>query len=85
MKIPTMNKTLRRLTALLPMLSLAAAAAAQTSPVKSSTAAADEVVALPEFSVTDSNSGWVATNALSGTRTNINLRDLPRSVQVLHE
>ncbi len=44
---------------------------------------AEEIVALPEFTVADDNTGWVATNALSGTRTNVNLRDLPRSVQVI--
>jgi iron complex outermembrane recepter protein len=43
----------------------------------------DEVVALPEFTVSNEDNSWVATNAMSGTRTNTPLRDLPRSVQVV--
>ena len=58
---------------------LLTATAAQTPPARP----AEEIIALPEFSVAGSDDGWVATNALSGTRTNINLRDLPRSIQVL--
>jgi iron complex outermembrane receptor protein len=47
-------------------------------------AAGDEIIALPEFNVSGADdSGWAATNALSGTRTNMSLRDLPRSIQVL--
>ena len=42
-----------------------------------------EVITLPEFSVAGTDEGWVATNTLSGTRTNMNLRDLPRSMQVM--
>jgi outer membrane receptor for ferric coprogen and ferric-rhodotorulic acid len=45
--------------------------------------AGEEVIALPEFTVASDDTGWVATNALSGTRTNVNLRELPRSVQVM--
>jgi len=43
----------------------------------------DEIIALPEFSVTDDDNSWVATNAMSGTRINTPLRDLPRSIQVV--
>ena len=43
----------------------------------------DEVIALPEFTVTNEDNSWVASNALSGTRTNTALRDLPRSIQVV--
>lgn len=47
-------------------------------------AGADEVVALPEFAVTAStDNSWSAASSLSGTRTNVALQDLPRSVQVL--
>ena len=50
-----------------------------TAPV-----AADEVIALPEFSVAAAaDDGWVAASSLSGTRTNVPIQNLPRSVQVL--
>jgi outer membrane receptor protein involved in Fe transport len=59
--------------------------AGQTPPAKpvAGSVAAEETILLPEFNVTGIDSGWVATNTLSGTRTNMQLKDLPRSVQVL--
>ncbi len=63
-------------------LALAAAPlfAAQTPPAPP---ADSETIVLPEFNVAGTNDGWVATNTLSGTRTNMSLRDLPRSMQVM--
>jgi len=46
-------------------------------------AAAEDPIVMPEFNVAGTDDGWVATNALSGTRTNMNLRELPRSIQVV--
>jgi iron complex outermembrane receptor protein len=64
--------------------------AAQVAPRPASSAAVspatgDEIIALPEFAVGAgaADSGWTAANSLSGTRTNVALQDLPRSVQVL--
>ena len=66
---------------------LALAAAVMTAPRSSAQTppkpAAEEAIVLPEFNVTGTNEGWVATNALTGTRTNMDLRDLPRSMQVM--
>jgi iron complex outermembrane receptor protein len=59
---------------------------AQTPPATKpavATPAEGNPVVLPEFNVAGSEDGWVATNALSGTRTNMNLRELPRSIQVV--
>lgn len=46
---------------------------------------ADEtIVELPEFSVvSDADAGWTASSSMSGTRTNVPIQNLPRSVQVL--
>lgn len=39
---------------------------------------------LPEFTVvSDSDEGWTAASSMSGTRTNVPIQNLPRSVQVL--
>ena len=59
--------------------------AGQTPPAKpaAGSAAADEAILMAEFNVAGTNDGWMATNTLSGTRTNMLLKDLPRSVQVL--
>ena len=66
---------------------LAAAAVAQTPPVAkpapTASASSEETIVLPEFNVAGTDEGWTASNALSGTRTNMNLRDLPRSMQVM--
>lgn len=66
-------------------LCLALSAASQTQPAKPATGstAAEEPILLPEFNVAGTDDGWLATNTLSGTRTNMELRDLPRSIQVL--
>ena len=45
--------------------------------------APNEAIVLPEFNVAGTDEGWTATNTLTGTRTNMNLRDLPRSMQVV--
>ena len=69
----------------LPLVSCGFAAAlavtstlpAQTPPATKPAAAASaegDPVVLPEFNVAGSEDGWVATNALSGTRTNMNLQ-----------
>ena len=44
-----------------------------------------ETIALPEFSVSASGSenSWVASSSMSGTRTNVPIQNLPRSIQVL--
>jgi len=44
-----------------------------------------EVIALPEFSVGGSanENSWVAASSMSGTRTNVPIQNLPRSIQVL--
>ncbi len=57
----------------------------QTPPAKpaAGSVAADEAILMAEFNVAGTNDGWMATNTLSGTRTNMLLKDLPRSVQVL--
>lgn len=54
---------------------------AQTPPPKP--APAEEAIVLPEFNVAGTDEGWTATNTLTGTRTNMSLRDLPRSMQVI--
>jgi iron complex outermembrane receptor protein len=82
------------LTALVGLLALTQSALAQTAPVSpkpadreaktaAESATAEDAILLPEFNVTGSDSGWMATNTLSGTRTNMRLKDVPRSVQVL--
>ena len=44
----------------------------------------NEVIELPAFTVSSKgDTGYYAANALSGTRTNIRLRDLPQSIQVI--
>ena len=64
-------------------LTLGAGSVGQTTKPATGSAASDEPIVLPEFNVAGTNDGWVATNALSGTRTNMNLRELPRSIQVV--
>ncbi len=84
MKSPTTSLArLALATALLATCQLRGQSKPSASPLAPAPAAPEEIVALPEFTVADDNTGWVATNALSGTRTNVNLRDLPRSVQVI--
>jgi iron complex outermembrane receptor protein len=64
-------------------LSVALVAAASALAQTSSKVADQEPIVLPEFNVAGTDDGWVATNVLSGTRTNMNLRELPRSIQVV--
>jgi len=57
---------------------------AQVAPTRPTSPAAEEVIALPEFSVVDAeDNSWTAASSLSGTRTNVPIQNLPRSVQVL--
>ncbi|MCX6948617.1 MAG: hypothetical protein NTX39_02990, partial [Opitutae bacterium] len=43
-----------------------------------------EVYELPQFTVvSEGDTGWTAANSMSGTRTNVPIKNLPRSVQVL--
>ncbi|MEY4940240.1 MAG: hypothetical protein RIQ93_1975 [Verrucomicrobiota bacterium] len=51
---------------------------------KPATDVTQEVVELAQFTVvSDSETGWTAASSMSGTRTNVLIKDLPRSVQVL--
>lgn len=73
---------------LLVALSLAAvftSSFAQTAPARSTVAANDEVVTISEFQVTASSQrdAWVATQAMSGTRTAQPLIESPYQVQVI--
>lgn len=58
-----------------------APAGAQTAPTQPE----GEVIALPEFSVgaAANENSWVAASSMSGTRTNVPIQNLPRSIQVL--
>jgi iron complex outermembrane receptor protein len=78
----------------LPLVSLGFVAAlaftstlrAQPAPAAQPAAPApadEDPIVMSKFNVAGTNDGWVATNALSGTRTNMNLRELPRSIQVV--
>jgi iron complex outermembrane receptor protein len=54
---------------------------AQTTPAAP---APEEIIELPQFTVvSDGQDGWTAASSMSGTRTNVPIKDLPRSVQVL--
>ena len=68
--------------ALVSLLLLSALAGRAAAPA--SAAAAEEVIALPEFAVTSSaDNTWAAASSLSGTRTNVPIQNLARSIQVL--
>jgi iron complex outermembrane receptor protein len=71
-------RTLRSLQAcclLLPLL-----ASAQTAPDTS----VEAPLELPQFTVVSgADEGWTAASSMSGTRTNVPIQNLPRSVQVL--
>jgi iron complex outermembrane receptor protein len=44
----------------------------------------EDIIELPQFTVvSDTDEGWTAANSMSGTRTNVPIQNLPRSVQVL--
>lgn len=79
----TPMKTRPVLAAILGFLAGPAAEAQTAPPAPGAPPAADAPIVMSEFSVAGTNDGWVATNALSGTRTNMNLRELPRSIQVV--
>ena len=77
MKVSTMHTVVRRL---ILVLLLAASARAASAP----TPAPEEVIALPEFSVSAAaDNSWTAASSMSGTRTNVPIQNLARSVQVL--
>lgn len=67
------------------LLAQAVSAHAQTVAAASANAATDpEILELPQFTVVgDGDDGWTAASSMSGTRTNVPIKDLPRSVQVL--
>ena len=68
--------------ALASLLLLSALAGRAAAPAPA--AAAEEVIALPEFAVTSSaDNTWAAASSLSGTRTNVPIQNLARSIQVL--
>jgi len=58
---------------------------AQPAAATPATGAESEgVYELPQFTVVgDGDQGWTASSSMSGTRTNVAIKDLPRSVQVL--
>lgn len=63
------------------LLALPAAAQVQT---QSKAPLEEEIVELPQFTVvSDNEEGWTASSSMSGTRTNVPIQNLPRSVQVL--
>jgi iron complex outermembrane receptor protein len=66
-------------------LAQALLASAQTTPSAPATAKAEEeTIELPQFTVVSgADDGWTAASSMSGTRTNVAIKDLPRSVQVL--
>lgn len=76
------RRTLTAATCLLASWALLPCVRAQTPP---SPAAENEVIALPEFSVgaAANENSWVASSSMSGTRTNVPIQNLPRSIQVL--
>ncbi len=79
-----MKPSLRLRTTLLAVLTFLTVPAGAQSPAPARPAAADEVIALPEFAVTGSaDNTWAASSSLSGTRTNVPIQNLARSVQVL--
>ena len=59
---------------------------AQTAPAANpaNKSAPEDIYELPQFTVvSDGDQGWTAASSMSGTRTNVPIKDLPRSVQVL--
>lgn len=68
----------------LATLATATGSVAQVTPTRPAPPSPEEVIALPEFSVSEAkDNSWVAASSLSGTRTNVPIQNLPRSVQVL--
>jgi outer membrane receptor protein involved in Fe transport len=74
----------RSLSALSAVLFLDAALLhAQTSAANPESSLEDEVVVLSPFEVTSNNRGYMASNALSGTRLNTKLEDIASSLTVV--
>ena len=66
------------------MQSIGANAQIAANQAANSKNAADDVYELPQFTVvSEGDTGWTAANSMSGTRTNVPIKNLPRSVQVL--
>jgi Outer membrane receptor for ferric coprogen and ferric-rhodotorulic acid len=61
----------------------AASLRAQVAPDASSASIDDEIVELSPFEVTANNKGYLASNALSGTRLNTRLEDIASSITVV--
>lgn len=78
---------LTRLSAALAILACAVVSAQNArTPSASTTVAAEEAVILPAFEViSDGDSGYKAATAVSGTRFNTSLLDLPKPVDVMTE
>ncbi len=78
---PSVRFRLARLLGAFAALAVAASVVAQptTTPPES------ETISLPEFAVSNSanENSWVASSSMSGTRTNVPIQNLPRSIQVL--
>ena len=75
-----------RLASVSACLQLGSAAIAQSTGVNPPTepqGAGDETVSLSPFEVTTSNRGYLATNAISGTRLNTSLENLASSITVV--
>jgi iron complex outermembrane recepter protein len=74
--VPTLRAWLCA-SALLALLTTAQVQAQSRSPN-------EDIVELPQFTVvSDGEEGWTASSSMSGTRTNVPIQNLPRSVQVL--
>jgi iron complex outermembrane receptor protein len=72
------------LTAFVSWLSLAVAPLATTASAASPVPAADQTVMLTAFEVASTrDSGYRATNSVSGTRVNVKLMDVPQTISVL--
>ncbi len=84
---PTMPANLHRfalVVAAIGCLSLPVFGQSPSAPAATSTT--DQTVKLPEFTITaDSDSGYRATNSVSGTRIATELKNLPVSIDVLTE
>lgn len=82
MKSPHWKRPLAAMACSLMFLSLAVLRA-QTAPPGSPPAANEEPVELSPFTVTANDRGYLASNALSGTRLNTKLEDIASSITVV--
>jgi len=72
-----------RILTLAALITASGSVAQVASPTPSQTTA-DQVIALPEFAVNEAtDDSWSSASSMSGTRTNVPIQNLPRSVQVL--